>query len=111
MDAGSTLECSDYVECPVEYTLKIIGGSWKSILLYRLMSGTMRFNELRRSCPNITQRMLTLQLRDLEEHGLVHRKVYAEVPPKVEYSLTDKGRSVLPIIRMMKEWGEEQRQL
>jgi DNA-binding HxlR family transcriptional regulator len=95
--------------CPVEYTLGIIGGKWKGILVYHLIDGVKRFNEFRRICPSITQRMLTLQLRELEEDGIVHREVYREVPPKVEYSLTPLGKSLIPIILQMKEWGDEHR--
>ena len=95
--------------CPVEYTLGIIGGKWKGILLYHLIDGPIRFNEFRRICPSITQRMLTLQLRELEQDGLVHREVYHQSPPKVEYSLTDFGRTLIPIIMAMKRWGEEHR--
>lgn len=95
--------------CPVEFTLSVIGGKWKGILLYHLIDGVKRFNEFRRICPNITQRMLTLQLRELEESGIVHREVYRQVPPKVEYSLTPLGRTLIPIIQSMKEWGERHR--
>ena len=95
--------------CPVEYTLGLIGGKWKGVLLYHLIDGEKRFNEFRRICPSITQRMLTLQLRELEEDGLVHREVFHQVPPKVEYSLTDFGRTLVPIIHAMKEWGEAHR--
>lgn len=92
--------------CPVEFTLHIIGGKWKGLLLYHLMDGPVRFNEFRRICPTITQRMLTLQLRELEQDGIVHREVYRQVPPKVEYSLTEFGTTLVPIIERMKEWGE-----
>ena len=95
--------------CPVDYTLGLIGGKWKGVLLYHLIDGEKRFNELRRICPAITQRMLTLQLRELEEDGLVHREVYHQVPPRVEYSLTPFGRTLVPIIQAMKEWGDEHR--
>jgi len=91
--------------CPVEYTLDVIGGKWKGILLYHLIDGTKRFNEFKRICPSITQRMLTLQLRELEEDGVVHREVYHQVPPKVEYSLTEFGQTLVPIILLMKDWG------
>ncbi|WP_409343288.1 winged helix-turn-helix transcriptional regulator [Paenibacillus sp. MBLB4367] len=101
--------CPDDSGCPVEYTLDVIGGKWKGLLLYYLIGGCKRFNELRRICPSITQRMLTLQLRELEEDGIVHREVYHEVPPKVEYSLTEFGRTLVPIILLMKEWGESYR--
>lgn len=92
--------------CPVETTLDVIGGKWKGIILYHLIGGTKRFNEFRRLNPGITQFMLTLQLRELERDGIIHREVYKEVPPRVEYSLTDFGKTLEPIIRSMKEWGE-----
>lgn len=91
--------------CPVEYTLDVIGGKWKGVLLYHLIDGPKRFSEFRRICPSITQRMLTLQLRELEEDGVIHREVYHQVPPKVEYSLTEFGRTLEPIVLLMKEWG------
>ncbi|WP_218093212.1 winged helix-turn-helix transcriptional regulator [Paenibacillus solanacearum] len=92
--------------CPVEFTLDLIGGKWKGIVLYHLIDGTKRFNEFRRICPSMTQRMLTLQLRELETDGLIHREVYRQVPPKVEYSLTPLGRTLVPLILQMKAWGE-----
>lgn len=99
-------DCPSREACPVEYTLDIIGGKWKGVLLYHLIGGKKRFNEFRRICPAITQRMLTLQLRELERDGIVHREVYQQVPPKVEYSLTEFGTTLSPIILMMKEWGD-----
>ena len=93
--------------CPVNTTLSVIGGKWKVLILYHLVEQTQRFNELRRLLPEITQRMLTLQLRELEEDGLIHREVYPVVPPKVEYSLTDFGRTLLPVIGSMHQWGVE----
>ncbi|MBN2984673.1 MULTISPECIES: winged helix-turn-helix transcriptional regulator [Cohnella] len=98
--------CPNEEGCPVEYTLDVIGGKWKGVLLYHLIEGAKRFSELRKICPAITQRMLTLQLRELEEDGIVHREVYKQVPPKVEYSLTEFGRTLVPIILLMKKWGE-----
>ena len=92
--------------CPVEMTLSIVGGRWKLPIVYRLLSGTKRFGELRRLIPDATQQMLTLQLRELEHVGILHRQVYAQVPPKVEYSLTELGRSLEPIIRQIYAWGE-----
>lgn len=91
--------------CPVELTLEVIGGRWKGVIMYHLTKGTLRFGQLKRLIPGITQRMLTLQLRELEADGLVERKVYPEVPPKVEYALSDVGRTLQPIIHAMLEWG------
>jgi DNA-binding HxlR family transcriptional regulator len=93
------------VGCPMTMTLDVIGGKWKGMILYHLTSGTRRFNELMRLMPEVTQRMLTRQLRELEEHGVINRKVYAEVPPKVEYSLSELGLTLLPVIRSLSEWG------
>ncbi|KOO41105.1 winged helix-turn-helix transcriptional regulator [Priestia koreensis] len=93
--------------CPVEATLDIIGGKWKSVILYHLTYQELRFNELKRLVPGVTQRMLTLQLRELEKDGIIHREVYKQVPPKVEYSLTDFGRTLTPIIQLMLKWGVE----
>ncbi|MBD2001488.1 helix-turn-helix transcriptional regulator [Oculatella sp. FACHB-28] len=93
--------------CPVDATLDVIGGRWKGVILFHLLSGTKRFNELQRLSQGCTQRMLTLQLRELEADGVVHRKVYAEVPPKVEYSLTELGQSLEPIVLLMRDWGEQ----
>jgi DNA-binding HxlR family transcriptional regulator len=95
--------------CPVESTLGVIGGRWKAAVLHHLLSGTRRFGQLRGLMPNISQRMLTLQLRELEEDGLVRRTVYAEVPPRVEYDLTPWGRSLEPILLAMCEWGDRYR--
>lgn len=96
----------DTYPCPVEVTVDVIGGKWKGLILYHLTSGTKRFNELGRLLPKTTQRMLTLQLRELEKDGIVCRKVYQEVPPKVEYSLTNFGETLKPIIFLMRDWGE-----
>lgn len=93
--------------CAVEATLDVIGGRWKGVILFHLMEGTKRFNELHRLIEGCTQRMLTLQLRELEQDGVVNRTVYPEVPPKVEYSLTEFGRSLEPILLLMREWGEQ----
>lgn len=93
--------------CPMEATLDLIGGKWKGVILFRLAERLYRFNDLSRMVCKITPRSLTKQLRELEADGLVHREVYAEVPPRVEYSLTDKGRSLVPLLTQMKIWGEE----
>lgn len=92
-------------DCPIEATLDIVGGKWKVLILFYLMQGTVRFGELQRLIPKITQRMLTLQLRELEEDGVIHREVYRQVPPKVEYSLTEFGRSLEPLLLLMRDWG------
>lgn len=93
--------------CSVEATLSLIDGKWKGVILHHLSSSVLRFNELRRQMPNVTQRMLTNQLRELEEDGLVYREVYPQVPPKVEYSLTPLGQSLSPVISALRAWGEE----
>lgn len=91
--------------CPVETTLMLIGNKWKVLILRDLMPGTKRFGELKKSIGNVSQKVLTAQLRDMEEKGLVSRKVYAEVPPRVEYSLTELGKSLRPILDAMQDWG------
>jgi DNA-binding HxlR family transcriptional regulator len=91
--------------CPVETTLLLIGDKWKVLILRDLISGTKRFGELKKSIGNVSQKVLTAQLRDMEASGLILRKVYAEVPPKVEYSLTETGCSLKPILDAMLEWG------
>lgn len=91
--------------CPVETTLMLIGDKWKVLILRDLMEGTMRFGQLKKSLGSISQKVLTRQLRSMEENGLLIRKVYPEVPPRVEYTLTDLGRSLKPILDAMKDWG------
>ncbi|GAB3066564.1 winged helix-turn-helix transcriptional regulator [Salinicoccus sesuvii] len=94
--------------CEKELTLSIIGGKWKMLVLWHLgKGGTKRFGELKKLMPGITQRMLVNQLRELEDHLIVHREVYPVVPPKVEYSLTDQGRTLIPILDSMYEWGKD----
>ena len=93
--------------CPAVNTLDIIGCKWKVLILYYLYGETRRFNELQRLLAGVTQRMLTLQLRELEHDGIVHREVYPQVPPKVEYSLTAFGRTLMPVIEAMHRWGEQ----
>lgn len=95
--------------CPVELTLTLIGDKWKVLILRDLMAGTKRFSELKKSIGHISQKVLTAQLRSMEENGLVNRKVYAEVPPRVEYSLTELGQSLEPILKAMWNWGEDYR--
>lgn len=90
---------------PVEFAMDRIGGTWKMPILWRLNDRVMRFSELKRSMPKITDKMLTSQLRALEESGMVHREVYPVVPPKVEYSITEKGRRAIPIVQTIREYG------
>lgn len=98
-------DCS--AACPIEAALEVIGGKWKGMALYHLLDGTKRFNELKREVNGVTQRMLTKQLRELEVNGLISRQVYAEVPPKVEYSLTKKGKALRPILLALEKWGAQ----
>jgi len=91
--------------CSVARTVELIGGKWKAVILYYLLDGTLRFNELRRKIPGITQRMLTLQLRELEADGLVERTVFPVVPPHVEYALSPFGQSLEPVLHTMRDWG------
>lgn len=104
-------EWSDKMElnlpaCPVETTLMLIGDKWKVLILRDLINGTKRFGELKRSIGSVSQKVLTAQLRDMEAKGLVSRKVYAEVPPRVEYTLTETGYSLQPVLDAMQNWGE-----
>jgi len=94
-------------QCPVEATMDVIGGKWKIIIIHHLISETRRFSELRRLIPQVTQRMLTSQLRELESNGIVHREVYPQVPPKVEYSLTEFGQTLESVLLVMHDWGDE----
>jgi DNA-binding HxlR family transcriptional regulator len=99
----------EFIECPVAATLEVIGGKWKPLILFHLRDRAMRFSELRRVVPQATQKMLTQQLRDLERDGIIHRKVYAVVPPKVDYSLTDYGQTLKPLLALMCAWGSRHR--
>ena len=101
----SRLDCNP--GCSVEATISLIDGKWKCVILFHLLGGTLRFNELRRHVPEVTQRMLTNQLRELEADGLIVRKVYPQVPPKVEYSISPLGRSLEPVLLGLKDWGDE----
>lgn len=91
--------------CPVEATISLIGGKYKAVLLFKLVGGTRRFGELQRMTPSATPKMLTQQLRELEADGLISRTVYPVVPPKTEYALTDFGRSLIPVLDAMCDWG------
>lgn len=91
----------------VEITLRVIGGKWKPLILYLLREGSLRYSQLQKSIEKITQKMLTQQLRQLELDGLISRKVYPVVPPRVEYSLTLRGRSLLPLLKSMADWGRQ----
>lgn len=96
-----------HYRCTMEATLDVIGGKWKGVILWHMRERTLRFHELARLMPSVTPKMLTQQLRDLEAHGLVLRTVYPVVPPKVEYALTEVGRSLLPVLDVMCAWGKE----
>jgi DNA-binding HxlR family transcriptional regulator len=100
--------CSE-IGCPVEATLKVLGGKWKILIIYHLNGSAKRFSEIRRSIPGITEKMLTQQLKELEADGVVNRKVYPQVPPKVEYSITKYGKTLGPVIIEMRKWGLEHR--
>ncbi|MFP8966769.1 winged helix-turn-helix transcriptional regulator [Pokkaliibacter sp. CJK22405] len=102
----SRLDCNP--GCAVEAAISLIDGKWKCVILWHLReSGVLRFNELRRNLPGVTQRMLTNQLRELEVDGLIEREVYPQVPPKVEYSLSERGKSLSPILEALKAWGDD----
>ena len=97
--------------CAVEATLSVIGGVWKPVLVFHLLNGKLRFNALCRAIPSATPRMMTLQLRELEADGIVKRTVFPEVPPKVEYELTELGQSLAPVLLNMRDWGARLQQL
>lgn len=106
-DNKKTRSCcaSEGKNCPVEATISLIGGKYKALILWKLMGGTLRFSQLRGKVPRATPKMLTQQLRELERDGLVMRKVFPVIPPKVEYSLTEFGRSIAPVLQAMYSWG------
>lgn len=95
----------DY-SCPIQAVIRVIGGKWKVLILWHIGEGIKRFTQINREIPSITKKMLSQQLKELGEDGMLRRKVYAEVPPKVEYSLTEKGKSILPLLNEMCEWGK-----
>lgn len=98
-------QCLSAYNCPVEATIELIGGKYKAVILWHLIPSTLRFNELQKLVPQATAKMLTQQLRELETDGLLNRLVHPVIPPKVEYSLTDFGRSIIPVLDVMCNWG------
>lgn len=98
---------NDFTTCPMILVHKLISGKWKILILWYLCKGPLRFSDIKRSLPNVTQKMLTNQLRSLEEDNLIYRKVYPVVPPKVEYGLTDMGTKIIPVLESMHSYGEE----
>lgn len=100
------IKCNSFT-CPVEATIRLIGGKYKAVILWHLMNSTLRYSELHRLMPKATDKMLAQQLRELEKDGLIHREVYPVVPPRTEYSLTDFGKSLAPILEEMCNWGEQ----
>lgn len=101
------MRCPSTYQCPVEATLELIGGKYKALILFHLIDNTLRFNELQKLIPQATPKMLTQQLRELEKDSLISRTVYPVVPPKVEYQLTDFGKSIIPVINAMCNWGTD----
>lgn len=99
----------DFKNCPITYTMNIIGGKWKPVILNRIQMGINRFGIMQKSMPDISKQMLTAQLRELENDGLITRKIFAEIPPRVEYSISDLGKSIFPVLETIKEWGLSQR--
>jgi DNA-binding HxlR family transcriptional regulator len=100
---------SDIFSCPIEKTLKVVGGKWKPVIIYFISTDVRRFGELSRMITGISKRMLTANLRELEDDKIISRKVYAVVPPRVDYTLTDVGKSLMPVINLMYQWGESRR--
>lgn len=97
----------DLPKCPIDTTLKMLGCRWKVLIIKELLGGTKRFGELKKSVTGITQKVLTSKLREMEELGLLERKIYPQIPPKVEYTLTDIGYSLRPVLESLKEWGKD----
>ena len=106
-DTPAMKKCPESFSCPVEATVRLIGGKYKAVILWHLRDQTLRFNELHKLVPKATPKMLTQQLRELENDGLVNRVVYPVVPPKTEYSLTTFGQSILPVLNAMCNWGTD----
>lgn len=104
---SKVIEKKSNVQCPVTYTMGVIGGKWKPIILYLISKDVNRFGVLQRSIEGISKQMLTKQLRELEADGLLNRVIYPEIPPRVEYFITEKGNSLFPIIKEMSNWGKE----
>jgi DNA-binding HxlR family transcriptional regulator len=103
----NSVKSSNLENCPVTATMQLIGGKWKLLIMYLIVNDINRFGKMGMMLKGISKQMLTSQLRELENDGIVERKIYPEIPPRVEYSLTEKGRSLLPIIEAMKDWGNE----
>ena len=103
---GNIFETMRLVECPVRSALGVIGGKWKPIIAFYLLEGTKRFGQLRKLMPEATQKVITQQLREMERDGIVERKVFAQIPPRVEYSLTPYGRTLRPVMKHLCEWGK-----
>jgi DNA-binding HxlR family transcriptional regulator len=106
MTQARTAQTDVILRCPVERTIEVIGGKWKPLILFYLLDHTRRFGELQKLMPFVTRQMLTQHLRELEADGVIHREVYQQVPPKVEYSLTPLGQTLKPVLMTMLEWGQ-----
>ncbi|APH03707.1 winged helix-turn-helix transcriptional regulator [Bacillus weihaiensis] len=108
MDNNVTVDDKGKLKCSIEYTLQKIGGKWKTVILWHLsVEGTYRYNELRRLLPGVTHKVLSQQLKELEADGLINRKQYNEMPPKVEYSISERGITLMPLLQEMHKWGTE----
>lgn len=105
VEVDTSLKKFSETRCPVTLTSGIIGGKWKPVIIYNISRGVNRFGEMQRAMPGISKKMLTQELRDLEHNGILNRKIFAEIPPRVEYSLTDRGQETLPILQAMADWG------